>query len=169
MDKPVSPKTNLLIDTAALGAFLVAFEPALTGISIHEWLSLALGLTLLVHVLLHWKWVVEVLLRFFRRLWHTSRLNFLVDSLLLVAFTLLMLSGLLISRSILPTLGITSLSLPGWRFLHSWSANLSLILVGLHFALHWRWVVNTLQRHVIHPLRGMRPAAVPVRKSEPRQ
>jgi hypothetical protein len=168
----VTAKTNLIVDTLILIAFLVAFEPALTGIAIHEWLSLAFGATLILHILLHWKWVVQVTLKFFRMLFHSSRFNYLVNAALFIAFVLVMLSGLLISESILPTLGIRLDGSPTWRFLHASSADAVVFLVGLHFALHWKWIVNTIKRYVVKPL-GRRPAplvlqpvAAPVQQEE---
>ncbi|HEY9087273.1 MAG TPA: DUF4405 domain-containing protein [Anaerolineaceae bacterium] len=159
----MSNKTNLLIDLSIFAAFLVAFEPRLTGISIHEWLSVALAAAIVVHLLLHWKWITQVLLRFFRQLFHASRLKFVVDLLLFVAFTGVMLSGLLISRSVLPALGISATHDGAWERLHGLFANLSLYLVALHFALNWKWVVTMVKRYLIAPITGL----VVRRKAEP--
>jgi hypothetical protein len=168
----MSTKTNLLVDTAILAAFLVAFEPALTGIAVHEWLSVAFAGTLILHMVLHWDWVVNITIRFFRKLFHASRLNYIVDFVLLVAFVMVMLSGILISRSVLTVLGIQLAASPTWRFLHSTSADLVLWMVGLHFALHWKWIVSTCKRYVVDPMRRMfapnrmlQPARVPVTSS----
>lgn len=157
----MSNKTNLIVDFGIFAAFLVAFEPSLTGISIHEWLSIALAAAVVIHLLLHWKWITGVLRRFFRQLLHTSRLKFVVDFLLFTAFVTVMLSGLLISRSVLPTLGLSAVEGHGWRGLHSLSANLSLGLVALHFALNWQWVVRMISRYVFSPLRGFFPRQAP--------
>ncbi len=96
---------NFLLDILLFVAVLIAFEPRLSGIPIHEWLSLALGITLLVHLLWHWDWIINVGKRYFKRLFHLSRLKFFVDLLFLIAFVTVMVSGLLISRSILPLSG----------------------------------------------------------------
>jgi hypothetical protein len=166
----MSAKTNFVVDTLILVAFLIAFEPSLTGIAIHEWLSLAFAATLIIHVLLHWDWVVQVAVKFIRKLFHTSRLNFVVDAILFIAFTLLMLSGVLISRVILPSLGLEVHASQPWRFLHSWSADVTLFLLALHFALHWKWIANTFKRYLINPFKGhgtkqtLQP--VPVRTDE---
>jgi hypothetical protein len=63
-----------------------------------------------------------------------------------------MLSGIMISRSVMSVLGIQITASQTWRFLHSWSANLTLILVGVHFALHWKWIVSTFRRYLVAPL-----------------
>lgn len=143
---------NFLLDLTIFGAALIAFEPRLTGIPIHEWLSLALGVTLLVHLLWHWDWIINVGKRYFRRLFHISRLKFAVDLLFLVAFVLVMLSGILISRSILPLFGIQTDHRSVWRVLHSLSADLSLLLLAIHLGLNWDWIVCTLKRYLWKPL-----------------
>lgn len=146
-------KTNLLLDTGILAAFLVAMEPRFSGIAVHEWLSLALAATIVVHLLLHWKWIVGVGAQFFKKLWHASRLKFVIDSLLFVTFIAVMMSGILISRSALPALGIQFGQGDGaWRMLHRLSADASVLLVGLHFALNWGWVVSTVKRLAADPL-----------------
>ena len=147
----MSQKTNLYVDSAILAGFLVAYEPALTGIAVHEWLSLAFSSALILHLLLHWDWVVQVTLKFFRKLFHSSRLNYVLNLALLIDFVLIMLSGLLISRSLLPTLGLQIASDPSWRFLHSSAADFSLILLGLHIALHWKWILSTTKRYLFSP------------------
>ena len=66
-----------------------------------------------------------------------------------------MLSGFMISESVLPFLGI---SLPrnfAWRSLHELSTNLFLVLLGLHTALHWNWIVDTFKRYVFQPIGRM--------------
>jgi hypothetical protein len=86
-----------------------------------------------------------------------------VDVLLFAAFVLVMLNGILISRSALAVLGIQVAESPTWRFLHSWSADASLMLTGLHFALHWTWMVNAVTRYLVTPLRR----ALSTRSSRP--
>ncbi len=157
-------KTNYLIDAVIFAALLVALEPRLTGIAIHEWFSAAFAGTIIAHILMHWKWITGVMGKFFARLWHKSRLQFIVDTLLFIAFTAVMMSGLMISKSILPTLGLSAIHNQSFRMLHSLSANASLLLAGVHFALNWNWVVDTTRRLVIQPLRSLglkRPQPAP--------
>ncbi|HVM71357.1 MAG TPA: DUF4405 domain-containing protein [Anaerolineales bacterium] len=157
----VKARTNLIVDIAVLIAFLVANNPSLTGIPVHEWFAVAGGVVLIVHMVFHWDWVVNVSKTFFNKLIHESRFNYLVDALLLVDYVVVFLSGLAISRSFMVTLGISLPASPAWREFHSLSANLALVLTGLHFAMHWRWFVNALQRYVISPIRSVteHPAA----------
>ncbi len=161
-------KTNLLLDFGVFAAFLIAMEPDLTGIAIHEWLSLAVAGTIIVHLLLHWKWITTVAVRYFKNLFHSSRLQFLVDALFFVAFTTVMMSGILISRSILPVLNIQLAENHSWRMVHSLSANISLAMLALHVGLHWKWILNMIKKYITQPLSSLRmtnnrPALVPVK------
>lgn len=156
---------NLLVDAGIFIAFLVASNPSLTGISLHEWLSVAFAGTILLHILMHWKWVVTLTRQFFYKLFHVSRLQYVIDALLLIAFTGIMLSGLMISKSVLPTLGLQASSNQAWRVVHATSASASLFLVGLHFALHWNWLTCAVKCHILSPLAKLfksTPRIVPV-------
>ncbi len=148
----MSTKTNLWVDAAILAGFLVVFEPNLTGIPVHEWLGLALAATLIAHVVLHWDWTVRVSVRFFRRLLSESRLNLVLDLALFAAYVLVMLSGLMISGSLLPAAVFHPAASPAWHLLHSISASASLIVTGLHIALHWRWIAAAVRRYVVRSL-----------------
>jgi sulfite exporter TauE/SafE len=57
-----------------------------------------------------------------------------------------MLSGIMISESAMPTLGIALPMNFAWRRLHDMSANIALIIMGLHLAMHWNWIVTTFKR-----------------------
>ncbi len=148
----MNTKTNLILDAGILAGFLAAYDPRATGILLHEWLSLGLAVVLLLHLLLHWQWVACAVQRFFKRWQNGQRLNFIVDLLLLFAFSGVMVSGLVISRAALPALGINLPGSAAWRAVHALSADAALILTGLHFALHWRWIVCAVRTYLIEPV-----------------
>ncbi len=169
-----SLKTNFWLDTLIFGGFLLALQPRVTGIAIHEWLSTAAAGTLALHVALHWDWVAGVTRTFFRNLFHTSRLHYVLDVLLFVTFTVVMTSGLVISRVVMPAFGLQMDASRSWTAIHNISANLSLFLIALHFALHWSWVKNTFHRLLIAPFQRRspqqrpqsQPSLAPVSRSE---
>jgi uncharacterized membrane protein YhaH (DUF805 family) len=39
-----------------------------------------------------------------------------------------------------------------WRRLHDMSANIALLLLGIHTALHWNWIVSTFNKYLIQPV-----------------
>jgi len=63
-----------------------------------------------------------------------------------------MISGILISEVALPSMGITLPMGIAWRRLHDMSANIGLILLGVHTALHWSWIVTTFNKYLIQPI-----------------
>ncbi len=150
-----STKNNLILDITIFAAFLAIASPKLTGNTIHEWLSLALAAAIVVHLLFHWKWIVSLSKNFFQKLIHQSRLNYLVNILLFIAMTASMFSGLLISKSILETLGIQLNVGRSWKTLHNLTSDFSVILLGVHFALHFKWLISALKRHLITPISGL--------------
>ena len=96
---------NLLVDTAIFAGFLLATDPHATGQTIHEWLGIAFGAAIITHLLLHWKWIVSVVRRFFSKLPGQVRINALLNSLLFIAMTLIIFSGIMISKVVLSTFG----------------------------------------------------------------
>ncbi len=159
---------NLLVDAAIFGGFLLATDPHFTGQTIHEWLGIAFGAAVIVHLLLHWKWISNVVRRFFRRLPGQVRLNSVLNSLLFVAMTLIVFSGIMISKVVLNTFGLTGSHDAVWRWLHTAATDAAVIVVGLHVALHWKWIVSTVKHYAWQPLFGRRPRVQvpPVLKSE---
>ncbi|GAB4423443.1 MAG: DUF4405 domain-containing protein [Anaerolineae bacterium] len=156
-------KVNLAIDGGIFIGFLVADNPHFTGMAIHEWLGIAFGAAIIMHLLLHWQWLVAVTRRFLSNVPWQARLNYILNLFLFIDVTIIILSGLMISREALPSLGLSLASSGAWKGLHHLTANLSLALIGLHVALHWQWIANAVKRYVIQPLTGrsaMQPGLV---------
>lgn len=151
----MSTKTNLTLDIIIFTALLAVANPSLTGNTIHEWLGIALAGAIITHLLLHWDWIVRVGKEFFKKLFHQSRLNFLVNTLFLIAMTGSFFSGILISKDVMSTLGIQLNVSGGWKSLHTLTSDASVILLGIHTALHWKWIVNSIGRYIVGPIRGL--------------
>jgi hypothetical protein len=150
-------KTKLGLDILIFIVFLVTMDPHSSGIALHEWLSLAMIAALTIHLLLSWDWIIEISSRFLGKVGGQNRINYILNWLLFVDGTLLMISGMMISEVALPLLGI-QLSLGfAWRRLHDMSANLGLILLGLHTALHWAWIMTALNKYLFQPIARLFP------------
>ncbi len=141
-------KQNLLIDLIIVVGFLLAAQPHLTGMAIHEWLSLGLGVGFLAHILLHWRWVFETTRRLFGKVARQARINYVLNLALLVAFTLIIFSGIMISEEVLPLLGVQGTHGGVWESLHMLAADAVVWLVGLHIALHWKWIVTNSKKYL---------------------
>jgi uncharacterized protein DUF4405 len=138
-------RLDFWLDALLLVAYTLAYSLGFTGIATHEWLGVGLGAALLVHLTLHWDWVIRVTGKLLRR-GGRERFIWLVDLLLLVSMTLCIASGILISEVALPQLGITPSPSSFWRQIHDTTATLTLLLVPVHAALRWRWIAGVARR-----------------------
>ncbi len=145
-------KTKLWLDVLVFIAFLITMDPHTSGIAIHEWLSLAMIAAMTLHLLLSWDWIVEITSRFLGKLGGQNRINYILNWLLFIDGTLIMISGIMISEVALPLMGITLPMGFAWRRLHDMSANIGLILLGLHTALHWSWIVTAFNKYLLQPI-----------------
>lgn len=143
-------KTKLCLDIALTTAYVVAMEPRFTGETWHEWLGLALGGAVIVHLLLNWKWVFNVTRRFFHKLQRQVRISYLLNLALFVSFAAVILSGIMISRNFqtAATLGLSFEAQRTWRSIHAWAPQVALLVVGVHLGLHWQWIISTIRRYL---------------------
>jgi len=89
-------------------------------------------------------------------------LNFVVDKLFFIVMTGTLFSGLMISQSVLSTLGIQLDVSRSWKSIHFLLSDASVILLGVHFALHFKWVMTNIGRYILNPIRGLvQPRALP--------
>jgi hypothetical protein len=142
-------KVNLMVDSAIFFAFLFVTAPHFTGLAIHEWLGIAFGAGIITHLALHWQWIVSITQRIFSHIPRQQRINYLLNVLLFVDIALTAVSGVMISQHVVPFLGIRFQPSQTFRGLHSAAGNASLVLVGLHVALHWSWIVNAVKKYVL--------------------
>lgn len=134
------------LDLALLVAFTLDYSFQFTGIAWHEWVGMIFVILIPVHLTQHWEWVVRTT----RRLRATRRgreaLRWVVDLVLMPVMVLCVASGILISRSALPWLGITMQNDAFWTGLHTTSADVGVALVAVHVALSWRWAWSIVRR-----------------------
>lgn len=110
--------TNLLLDIALTAGFVVSLWPSLTGLALHEWLGLAVGAGLIVHLVRHWKWVVGVTRQFLGKLPIKTRVLHTLDAMLLLSFLCIIGSGVAMSGAVLPVLGLSGGASFGWFVVH---------------------------------------------------
>ncbi|MDO4290899.1 MAG: DUF4405 domain-containing protein [Eggerthellaceae bacterium] len=135
----------LIVDAAALAAYVVVSLPQATGVAVHEWLGLGVALLLVVHVAQHGDWLADVLRAVTRSSVlgrgsspaHFARLGRLVlDALLAVALAVCVTSGLMVSGAVLPAFGLYAEGYYFWNPLHAVSAKVLLALLLVHVALN---------------------------------
>ncbi|MFM2309702.1 MAG: hypothetical protein RLY87_1824 [Chloroflexota bacterium] len=138
--------TTAIIDFIILVLFIGAAEPRPTGILWHEWLGIAFGVIAIVHIYRSWDWIIAGLTRLFGHQTAATRFSLILNILVFVTMTIAVASGVAISREALKTLGLTWLTNNAWRSLHGLSAEVSVLLVAVHIAMHWKWIVGLFKR-----------------------
>ena len=155
---PVRTRLDFWFDGVLLVTYTLTYSLGFTGIAVHEWLGLGIGLALLLHLTLHWDWVVRTTVKLFAR-GGRDRGIWLLNLALLVVMTLCVLSGVMVSRVALYQLGISVHPGPFWASMHGTTAKLTLILASVHVAVRWRWIVSVGRRLLgnLRPVRSRRP------------
>ena len=136
-------KVNWIVDTILFIGFLSTFFLNWTGLFWHQWLGFILGVLALYHLLTHWPWVVAVTKRLMGKTSQQSRIYYLLDWTIFLSFLFIGLSGLWISTWL-------DLDLKDYLFykdLHVYGSIVSLILILIKIATHWRWIVKTARKY----------------------
>jgi hypothetical protein len=139
-------RTSAIIDSIMFGVFIVTTAPQFTGISLHEWLGLGLAGITVVHLVRNWDWLVATVNKLLSLGTVHNKTSIILNIVLFVLFTLLTYSGIAISESVMPWLGITWLDNADWRMLHNLFSNLTVVAMAAHVALHWNWIVSIVQK-----------------------
>ncbi|GAC22555.1 hypothetical protein GMES_0246 [Paraglaciecola mesophila KMM 241] len=139
-------KTRYVMDVLLLISFMLVSAPQATGLTGHEWLSVLFIVPFAVHLLLHWDWIKQSAKRFIQHISAKERFSLVWNYLLYVMMLLATVSGFLVSVALLPTLNIELHIQDFWSKIHHDSATLIMPIIGVHLALHWRWIVNLTKR-----------------------
>jgi hypothetical protein len=141
-------KPNLILDLFLAAIFVVEMEVSFTGLLLHELLGVLFAVLIVLHIVLHWDWVVSITRTFFRKLIHESRLNYVVNVALFIAVLAATVTGFTVSETLGLDFGLRGAQLVDWQLIHALTSHLSLALTALHVALHWRWIATHIGKYV---------------------
>ncbi|RPD94300.1 DUF4405 domain-containing protein [Aureibaculum marinum] len=139
-------KTRGILDLFFFILMIFVLIPQSTGIAIHEWLSFIILLPFLLHLILNWNWIVTHSKKLFNRKKRKIKFDYIFNWLLYIVMMVVTVSGIVISESTLLSIGINFTITPFWTMIHNTSATLFIVLLGIHLALHWTWIVNTYKK-----------------------
>ena len=137
----MKPSVNLVIDIIAALIYILAANPLITGWVIHEWVSIGLIFIFVVHCAMHYDWIVTAIKK---RVSAGAYANLALDIATLVVFMLAIVSGLMVSRVILPFIGFVAPGFFFWEPLHEISAKILFALTLVHVVVHGRWIASLL-------------------------
>lgn len=132
--------SKLIIDLVMTVLMLVAMAYRITGNTIHELAGVSIVVLFLIHNLLNRRWYQTLLkgkYNVFRILRTTANL------LLLITMAVLMISGVLISRTVFAFLPVSGGMLA--RQMHILAVYWLFILASIHLGLHWGSIINTVR------------------------
>ena len=152
-------RINLFLDIALAFVFVLVLEEKFTGQRLHELIGVGLAVGLVLHLILHLRWFITITLTFFRKVFHESRLSYILNLFLFADLLVIMVTGIGISRTLGLNLGLERDLMQDFERLHIQASNFSLLLVGLHVALHWKWIANHARRYIFRlPFRRSKPS-----------
>ena len=134
-------KLNFIIDVIIGISFIIA-SFSFKDYYIHALSGIILTTGVLIHTVLHWKWITIQTKKMFKskqgKHGKTNnkkamiKINYLTDSFIGIMFFISTISGLVLFFS----------NLTFWTNLHRSSSFLMVIGVFLHVSLHWKWILN---------------------------
>ena len=142
-------KVNLFLDMTLATAFVLALEEHFTGMTLHELIGVFMGVGLLIHIILHLAWIVSTTRRFFSKLFHESRLNYVLNIATFIDLGIIIVTGIGISRTLGLELGLDQELSHNFEQLHKTASTFSLMLIGLHVGMHWKWIVTHVRRYIL--------------------
>jgi hypothetical protein len=132
---------------------------------LHTYAGVAIIAIAILHLSLHWSWVVNMTRRTFNKLTGRcgcmnarGRWNLILNLVVAFSFLLSALSGLYFL--FFPGGGgqadpMLLLSRTTWDLIHTWTGVIWISAAILHFAIHWRWVTKVTgklaRRLALHP------------------
>lgn len=134
--------TSLLLDTCMFICFAALLSWRMTGVAAHEWIGLSLIALIMAHLIVHWGWVETQIAAGLRR---RRIVPFLLNAALFVAMGVTLVSGVVISKVVVPN------QLPParyllWHGLHESATTFTVIILGLHVALNWDHIRGWVRR-----------------------
>ncbi|OIK15756.1 hypothetical protein BIV60_08380 [Bacillus sp. MUM 116] len=138
--------TKIILDLMMAITFVLLMNPrVLNGLPFHEIAGLVIGVAILAHIGLNFCWVINTTKKIFDpNLPKKTFFSYLLNILLLISMATVIVTGILISRVVLPSLAIQGGH--SIRGIHSFSADATLALVGLHIGVHWQWILSICKK-----------------------
>lgn len=140
-------KKNWWLDVLLFLGFMICFFLDLTGVELHQWIGIGIGVLVFIHFALHIDWTTTVLGKFFNGTSMRSRLYFLIDGVIAFGFMGIIFTGLIIST----WLNLALINLDFWINFHILISVVTLFMVLLKVALHRKWIVCIAETQVFKP------------------
>lgn len=150
---------KISLDCVMAVILVLLYNSHVFALAFHEIAGLFIFCLFVIHVLLNRKWVTSITSKLFNKtLSPRVRIGYAVDLLLLISFVMIIISGILISQVLFPSLAMGKDS--PWRNIHQFTAAVALILVGIHLGLHWGFISGMFKKMVKLPSKITKPVSI---------
>ena len=129
------------VDVLSFVIIVLLFSPLITGLTLHELLGIIFIFLLIAHLLFSWDWIKQTPKRVLNHPDWRYKLNLALNTSLFVLVVLELLSGVMISQSLIPLLGVNTINDWEWRSLHNQSSTGLVIIISLHIAMNWERIL----------------------------
>lgn len=134
---------------------------------IHHWIGLLLFIFAVIHINLHWQWLVAMIKHIIKKTKKKELKSFnkpgiyIVNIALFLSMSLVITTGIIKFPGFLPFLGINLLTVPlnELSLVHDWSGVISVALGLIHIVQHFKWIVSTT-KHYIHLIKNDRKTKI---------
>ncbi|MDD4924128.1 MAG: DUF4405 domain-containing protein [Dehalococcoidales bacterium] len=131
--------------------------PRFMWIEIHSWLSVALTILVIIHIILHWRWICASIIKlenYISKRQQSIIERYITITALFFLFIVEILSGFVIwfllprgaedYPSMISGIGRTFWGFQRniWLDLHVWVAVFIIGIIAVHIIIHWRWLLN---------------------------
>lgn len=135
-------KKNIIkytLDIVLVIGFMLMYDKMAIGMNLHEILGLGLGIGVIVHLLLNYKWIIAISKKIFSKdISNRTRFMYVINIILLICMLLITIGGILISKTILTNVNSQNHGL--WKGIHVAASNIALIVIGIHLGLNLNWI-----------------------------
>lgn len=130
-------RRRLVFDVVVLVGYLLSANPAITGIPVHEWVGLGAFVLLAAHCAARGMW---------RGTGGKGLGLTVLNVLVLLCTALCVVSGVMVSGTVLLALGLFADGYYFWDPLHAVAAKMLLALLLVHVAVHIPWIAGALKK-----------------------
>jgi hypothetical protein len=122
---------------------------------LHTWGGIAMIVAAIVHLVIHWPWVVGMARRTWKELTGRyggmnprARWNLVLDVVVAASFLFTAISGvyfLFVTRGRWAADPMILFARSTWDMIHTWAGVVLISLAVIHFVIHWKWVTKVTQ------------------------
>ena len=135
---------------------------------LHTWGGVAMVVIAVVHLVIHWSWVVSMAKRSFKEITGKGasmnargRWNWILNVVVALSFLLTALSGIYFlffpggHGAVTPDVIFSRTT---WKVIHDWAGTIFIALVVVHFIIHRKWVTKVTGK-ILALVPGFRPVS----------